>query len=69
MSLRPQVTPDSLPVMRCMEKLPGCLSSPTVVTAPQMLTAKALGADQERAGPQDSVRLAVKVCVITTRGS
>ena len=50
-------------------KAPGCLSSPTAATAPQMLTARALGADQERAGPQDSARLAVKVCVTTTRGS
>ena len=63
------VIPDSLPVMQCMERLPGCLSSRTAATAPQMLTAKPLGAGQERAGPQDSARLAVKVCVVTTRGS
>ena len=61
-SLRPQVIPDSLPMMQCMERLPGCFSSPTAATTPQMLTAKALGAGQGRAGPQDSARLAVKVC-------
>ena len=68
-SLRAQVIPDSLPAMQRMERLPGCLSSPAAATTPQMLTAKALGAGQERAGPQDSARLAVEVSVITTTGS
>lgn len=60
-SLRPQVIPDALTMTWCMERPLGCLSSPTAGIVPQMLKAKALGAGQERAGPQSFVRAAMKV--------